>query len=338
MIKGKVRKLWETCFNDSREFIDMYFQLRYKNEINITIQSGEETIAALQMLPYPMTFEKEELSTAYISGACTHPDFRNRGVMHELLLQTFAQMHQNGVALSTLIPAEPWLFDYYARNGFATVFKNQRRLFSASDLSSLKEENTLKATCEYQQEVYDYLNRKLRERSFCIQHTPEDFKVILADLKLGKGCIYTLTPKGNIAALAVAYPLGNGQWSIGEMVSDSPETEYQLLQQICKTNGVSSLQVLSVPDEEEGQPLGMGRIINAKLVLQHYAAIHPEKDLNIQLTDEQLSINNGYYYLNNGQCMVSTERLPGSHLTLTIAELTQKIFEPLNPVMSLMLN
>ena len=73
-------------------------------------------------------------------------------------------------------------------------------------------------------------------------------------------------------------------------------------------------------------------------MLQIHAAAHPELKLNIHLTDEQVSANNGYYYLNNGKCMNSAKRLPGSHLALTIGELTKKIFTTSSPYMSLMLN
>lgn len=55
-MREQVKKLWKLCFNDSDEFTEMYFRLRYNNEVNIAIQSGEEVIAALQILPYPMTF------------------------------------------------------------------------------------------------------------------------------------------------------------------------------------------------------------------------------------------------------------------------------------------
>ena len=50
-MREKVKNLWKLCFNDSDEFTDMYFRLRYSNDVNIAIQSGEEVIAALQMLP-----------------------------------------------------------------------------------------------------------------------------------------------------------------------------------------------------------------------------------------------------------------------------------------------
>ena len=56
MIREQVKSLWKLCFDDSEAFIELYFRLRYNNEVNLAIQSGEEVIAALQMLPYPMTF------------------------------------------------------------------------------------------------------------------------------------------------------------------------------------------------------------------------------------------------------------------------------------------
>lgn len=50
MIREQVKSLWKLCFDDSEAFIELYFRLRYNNEVNLAIQSGEEVIAALQML------------------------------------------------------------------------------------------------------------------------------------------------------------------------------------------------------------------------------------------------------------------------------------------------
>ena len=208
MIREKVKNLWKLCFNDSEEFTELYFRLRYNNDINIAIQSGEEVIAALQMLPYPMTFEGEDIHTAYISGACTHPDYRNRGVMHELLSQAFARMLHNNVALSTLIPAEPWLFDYYGRSGYAPVFRYAEETFIASGTPTADTGLTLEMSAEYTEKRYEYLDRKLRERPCCIQHTEEDFQVIIADLQLGQGFVCTLSNGEEITALAITYPIG----------------------------------------------------------------------------------------------------------------------------------
>lgn len=338
MIREKVKNLWKLCFNDSEEFTELYFRLRYNNDINIAIQSGEEVIAALQMLPYPMTFEGEDIHTAYISGACTHPDYRNRGVMHELLSQAFARMLHNNVALSTLIPAEPWLFDYYGRSGYAPVFRYAEETFIASGTPTADTGLTLEMSAEYTEKRYEYLDRKLRERPCCIQHTEEDFQVIIADLQLGQGFVCTLSNGEEITALAITYPIGKANWRIGEIVSDTPATKTLLLQHICQSLNLPSIRVLTPPATGESQLLGMARIINAKTMLQLYATAHPELELSIHLTDEQVSANNGYYYLNNGKYMNSAKRLPSSHLALTIGELTEKIFATSSPYMSLMLN
>ena len=71
------------------------------------------------------------------------------------------------------------------------------------------------------------------------------------------------------------------------------------------------VQLLPPEDQQPQHPLGMARIINAKEVLQIYAAAFPKDEMQLELSDKQLSVNNGYYYLCKGKCMYSTERLPG---------------------------
>ena len=337
-MREKIKSLWKLCFNDSDEFTDMYFRLRYSNEVNIAIQSGEEVIAALQILPYPMTFGKSEIKTGYVSGACTHPDYRNRGAMRELLSQAFTRMLHNDMSISTLIPAEPWLFGYYAGMGYVPVSTYSSPTFTASEVTIADKTALPNTINDYQEESYRYLNRKLRERPYCIQHTETDFRVILADLQLGKGCAYTLKQGDKITALAIVYPAGS-TWQAGEIVAETPGMYPLLLQRICEQLNIPSIRVIS-PSETEPTPqvLGMARIINAKTILQRYAAEHPELKMSIALTDPQISANNGYYYLNNGKCISSAKRLPGSHLALTVGELAEKILSPSNPYMSLMLN
>ena len=177
--KEKVKALWQLCFDDNEEFVEMYFRLRYKNEINIAIESGDEIVSALQMIPYPMTFCGDTVQTSYISGACTHPDFRGNGVMRELLSQAFAKMLRNGTYFSTLIPAEPWLFDYYTRMGYASVFQYSVKEITVPEFIPSKE-ITVTSEIGCQKEVYEYLNSKLSGRTCCIQHSFEDFQVVMA--------------------------------------------------------------------------------------------------------------------------------------------------------------
>mgnify|MGYP005873646301 FL=1 len=337
IIKEQVKALWKLCFEDSEEFVEMYFKLRYKNEVNVAIQSGDEVISALQMLPYPMTFCGEMVQTSYISGACTHPDFRSKGVMRELLSQSFARMLRNGIQFSTLIPAEPWLFDYYKRMGYATVFQYSVKEMTLPEFIPSKE-IAVNVVSKPQDEVYSYLNKKLSERPCCIQHSAEDFQVIMADLPISGGNLFVAKQTNEIWGIAIIYKRENCI-IINELLAEDKDTEYSLLFAIKQYTGCNHIIQLLPPDKELPQhSLGMARIINAKEVLQIYASAFPEDDMQLEVSDKQLSVNNGYYYLSDGKCRYSAERLPGAHIQTNISELTEKILKKLNPYMSLMLN
>ncbi|CDA84269.1 MULTISPECIES: GNAT family N-acetyltransferase [Bacteroides] len=337
IIKEQVKALWKLCFEDSEEFVEMYFKLRYKNEVNVAIQSGDEVISALQMLPYPMTFCGEMVQTSYISGACTHPDFRSKGVMRELLSQSFARMLRNGIQFSTLIPAEPWLFDYYKRMGYATVFQYSVKEMTLPEFIPSKE-IAVNVVSKPQDEVYSYLNKKLSERPCCIQHSAEDFQVIMADLPISGGNLFVAKQANEIWGIAIIYKRENCI-IINELLAEDKDTEYSLLFAIKQYTGCNHIIQLLPPDKELPQhSLGMARIINAKEVLQIYASAFPEDDMQLEVSDKQLSVNNGYYYLSDGKCRYSAERLPGAHIQTNISELTEKILKKLNPYMSLMLN
>lgn len=51
-VKEQVRQLWETCFNDDEAFVDLYFRLRYTDQINKAIIEDGKVISALQMISY----------------------------------------------------------------------------------------------------------------------------------------------------------------------------------------------------------------------------------------------------------------------------------------------
>lgn len=336
-MKEEVKALWKLCFNDSQEFIDMYFRMRYNNDVNVAIKSGEEVVSALQMLPYPMTYCGLTVHTSYVSGACTHPDFRGNGFMRELLSQAFTRMLHHRMHFSTLIPAEPWLFDYYERMGYATVFHYAVKEITVPDFIPSKGVSVDLVT-KYDEEVYQYLNSQLAKRTCCIQHTQADFQVIMEDLAISSGFLFVARQEDRINGLAFVYKRGR-QLIINEFLAEDKDVEHCLLHYTKQYTGCNQITQLLPPEKKQAQHrLGMARIINAKEVLSLYATAFPEQKMQLELTDKHLSANNGYYYLYGGKCMFSDQRLPGAHLQMNIKDLTAKVFQRLNPYMSLMLN
>lgn len=125
-MKAQVRDLWRLCFSaDSEEFVDLYFRMRYTEQINSAVVEDGKVIAALQRIPYPMTFavmlyRQPIFPSLYASG------FPGKGVMRSLLAEAHRQMYREGVVLSTLIPAEESLRLYYDRSAMHSVFNRMK--------------------------------------------------------------------------------------------------------------------------------------------------------------------------------------------------------------------
>ena len=79
--KSQLIDLWRTSFNDSEEFIKLFFDRVYKKENALFIEKNGKIVSALQMLPYVMTYYGKEISVNYIYGACTLPSERGQGLM-----------------------------------------------------------------------------------------------------------------------------------------------------------------------------------------------------------------------------------------------------------------
>lgn len=343
------KDLWKLCFNDVETFIDLYFRLKYKDELNMSVYDNGVMISALQMIPYPMTFCNTVISTSYISGACTHPDYRSQGVMKQLLVETFARKYRDNILLSTLIPAEEWLFDYYGKFGYAQAFDYSVEQINASSLQS-SQPYRIETYTPSQLDVYSYLNRKMMEHPCCMQHTMDDFEVIVGDLQLSKGELFVARLQMEIVGLAFCTPIEETIY-VKELFAESQEIEDSLLKEASVRMKIDRINRITFPSPTDRRRLGMARIINAEKLLEIYAAKHPEVAVSLSISDEFIPENNGRYRLESGTCkrIFDTKK---TAFRLNIGQLTQFLldyyaqnlsnqppfFDSRQPYMSLMLD
>lgn len=123
----RIRQLWETCFPDEGGFND-YFFAHFFDCGTVLLSEEQGTLCAMvQMLPYRLLTGGEQKEITYIYGACTDPMYRRKGHMARLLEASFAMDREQGKAASALIPAEPWLFDFYRPFGYVPFFDVEKR-------------------------------------------------------------------------------------------------------------------------------------------------------------------------------------------------------------------
>lgn len=117
--KEQLIELWQTCFGDAEAFTTLFFDRVYRPENTLSDEADGRIVSALHLIPYTWAYGGSELPATYVAGVATSPDARGTGRAGRLMSRALSVMRQRGDCLSVLIPAEPGLFDYYRRWGYA---------------------------------------------------------------------------------------------------------------------------------------------------------------------------------------------------------------------------
>lgn len=356
-IKEQTRQLWRICFpDDSEEFVDFYFKYKYPFSSNYNKKVDDATVSAFQLIPYRMSLGNRIFEIGYVSGCCTHPHYQGKGYMSELLEEAVKNVGDSLMPFISLIPAEPSLFNYYAKFGFATVFGYEKVVYQRGNNSLVSTaKNTLAEGRKNVNDIETFIKKFMREqmgkRNCGMQFTEYDITVIFADLGLSEGvcCAALLTESPDeepdtegINALAMMYPQKDGRWIAGDYFISNPVYEEIFFDNICNIVHSDTIEIRKPPYSLGSMtPLGMARITNAHELLKLYAANHPELEECLTVEgDTLIPSNNATYLISNGICLKDEKPSDKStdSLSLTIGELALWVFAKDVPHMSLMLD
>lgn len=189
--KAVVKSMWKTVFGDKDEYIDLIFSRKYENHNTLVYFDQGVAAASLQMFPYTIRFYGADIPFYYLAGLCTLPQYRNRGFMGKLILESFAIMRRRGIPLSILVPAEEWLFGYYAKYGYAQTFDKGNE---ALDLKSICEDYHSNPELAFAK-----FDSQYQQQDFCVLKTAGDLETIVDDYLLdGRPDKYNLAAMSRI--------------------------------------------------------------------------------------------------------------------------------------------
>ncbi len=295
--KQQIIDLWQACFHDTDAFVNLYFSQKYKDENAMTIVEDGRVLSALQMIPYTATCWGKEFSMSYIAGASTWPDVRGRGLMSNLLLHSFRQMYGRSVAFTALIPAEPWLFQYYSRFGYAPAYYTQDIYYTIPVDKNMSEQDEAVSLWE----LYEYFSRKNLSRICCVQHDWPDFNAIVKDFESEGGEVITVMQENKICAMAFALYDGK-QIFLPEWMYDDEAVKEALLQK-CAVRFKCGKIVCRISGDETGKIYGMARIIRLQDMLTGLAKQYSALSCTLQVSDTIIPENDGLYVIENGTCV-----------------------------------
>lgn len=279
--KGQVIDLWRTCFGDPEPFIQLFFEQVYRDEYTLTLERDGRVISALQILPYTLCYYGEMIPVGYICGVSTLPEERGKGYMKQLMAQAESELKSRGLALATLIPAEPWLFDYYARMGYTTAFDYAWKCYERRETADTSTDLFLQAEKLPDADVsalHTYLDRELRQRPICLLHTAADLQVNLIDFWQSGGGVFTLrdSTKKILGMAFVLYEADSNELLIKEWLIENEATAKGFMQQLLHYFQAERVLIKSPATiAAERHPFAMAHLVDPDTLCQAWLRHHP---------------------------------------------------------------
>lgn len=304
--EADLRTLWELVFGDSPQAIESFFTPIYREEealaLYLTEELGAEPVSMLLAPRLDLRVEGElQLPIGYLCGVCTHPAHEGKGYSGRLLLEALRLERERGDIFSSLIPASPRLFDFYARKaGFFPAFSE----YTTDD------EGEYLARASYRAERADLLSSVLSTQEHAsevpsILHPAPWWDAVLADYTQSEG--YLLLPhrdaEGKVDGALFAMIRTDRELWIRALFG-SEDVQRDLLSKLHQRYPQASCRYyLPSPADSTPRPKGMARLLHLGRLLQRYGAQHPEASLTFAYHDPLFPEEDSYYELRGGEVL-----------------------------------
>ncbi len=309
-IKQQTRQLWKTCFNDSDEFLDIYFEEKYTDECNFTLRPDGCVRAAMQFLPYRATIYGNPLKAGYVSGLCVHPDMRRQGMAARLLHEAHRSLHKQGGAVSFLIPGDEKLRTFYEKPEHGAYWTATYRLETElEEIGKVADDIEITRPDDWNGDLYFFLNHNIGE-DFMLHPGEGDFFAALATTEMEDGYVLVARRKQRIVGLCLAVPEADGRIFIRFLFVTDVVARDLFIQWLKAEIGADKIFMrVPVPGSVEGaEPYAMARVVNVRRFFSAVLKACPDLHLHIGVeNDLYIPENNGYYIVANGRVAMTDE-------------------------------
>lgn len=163
-----LKKLYLLCFTDDTvEDADFLFKNVFSKAELLCEEVNGKPISMLFLMDCTLNQKGKETPFYYLYAACTHPDFRGKGIMGTLLEKAKAFAEKKGKAGIILKPASPSLFKFYNNYGFESLFKVAKANLKIENLADTPEANLLEIPLKDWSKKRQSLLSKLSDSFVC---------------------------------------------------------------------------------------------------------------------------------------------------------------------------
>lgn len=305
---ARVRFLWQYCFKDSSEFIELYFKSCFKAENTLAAYQEGHLIAAAQLNPYVLNLRDNHVAVSYIVGVETAPEARGIGAAGGLLKALLEESIANGRYLTILIPFSG---GFYAKYGWRYGYERLRYRIDTADLRLVGADYGRIELVDAMTSIAE-LDRVYR--SFCAHRhgyavrDEAHWQVLAADLKLSNGYCALLWDDAEPVGY-VCYYFACEKIVVSEIAYSDYRAKATLLQylyrhrsqftklEMCLAADDLSYQWLENKNAAFLEPYMMVRIADVQSFLEALAYQMDNISLKIKVNDELMENNNNIFSL-----------------------------------------
>lgn len=301
--KDAVLKLWRECFDDSDQYVDMFFSEVYRDDDALLLEQDNRPISSMLLQRYAMNFHGVTVSVSYVCGAATTRKSRDQGCMSTLMREALRCSYDRGDMLCTLIPANDWLYHYYGHFCFSPVFYVDIERYTSAHTFRHEGVYTLYEALDTP-EAYSFFREMMERRKCTVQHTEEQYHQILMDNSADAGIVTAIADcAGHPVAMAFAVPV-DGEAVVKDVLSIDEDARSAVLEEVHKEFADMPVTVYGYYKSADGElrQRGMARIVNASQCLSIIGQAYPKMKLALRLTDPVITENNGIFLLSEGEC------------------------------------
>ena len=123
--KQRTINLYLQAFEDTKKFVDYYYNEKCKDNVVIVWDEGGEIISMLHLNPYKISVCGKIFDTYYVVAVATDREHRHKGYMTRLLNASFELMKKEHIPFCFLLPVDKAIYEWI---GFFEIcrFTNER--------------------------------------------------------------------------------------------------------------------------------------------------------------------------------------------------------------------
>ena len=337
----KIRKLTEKNREEYRKLMRYAFETSKNNYENITYPSDKTPmnwhygafdndllVAGVGNIPFEIRLRSQDFKMYGVGGVASKPEYRNRGIIRDLMLIMFREMHENNIPVSVLYPFK---FSFYEALGYKLVDENVFYQFKISDIISKETDYHMKEVERINEDIrivydnailnFDYIAKR-PEIDYWRRHFKKNYKFICYNRNQPIGYVILFFPKSFLEFedfeeykhpdktifireifwldLKAKQTIFNFLWSHRDqrkyLAGDFPTNE--IIIDLLKTPRILERKI---------EDNSMLRIVDVKSVLENLK--YPLADFSIlfNIHDDFCSWNNGFFTLSSKENEVHVE-------------------------------